>query len=40
VVDEGEWRGLDGVVSEQRALTDFVEEEPEEEKSPEDDVDA
>jgi hypothetical protein len=31
VVDEGEWRGLDAVVSEQRALTDFVEEEPEDE---------
>ncbi len=34
VVDEGEWRGLDAVVSEQRALTDFVEEEPEKEAPP------
>jgi helicase len=34
VVDEAEWRGLDAVVSEQRALTDFVEEEPEEEAPP------
>ena len=37
-MDEAEWRGLDAVVSEQRALTDFVEEEPEEEKPPEDEV--
>jgi len=34
VVDEAEWKGLDATVSEQRALTDFVEEEPEEEAPP------
>ena len=31
VVDEEEWKSLDSVESEQRALTDFVEEEPNEE---------
>ncbi len=30
VVDEEEWRRLDAAVSEQRALTEFIEEEPEE----------
>ncbi len=30
VVDEEEWKRLDAAVSEQRALTDFIEEEPEE----------
>jgi len=39
VVDEAEWRGLDAVRSEQRALTDFVEEEPEEEAPPDDELD-
>ena len=33
VVDEDEWKRLETAVSEQRALTDFIEEEPQEEKS-------
>ena len=35
VVDEEEWRRLDAATSEQRALTDFIEEEPEEAEEPE-----
>jgi helicase len=34
IVDEDEWRRLGTAISEQRALTDFIEEEPEESKKP------
>ena len=32
LVDQNEWKSLDNVLSEQRSLTDFIEEEPEEPK--------
>lgn len=34
IVDEDEWKRLETETSEQRALTDFIEEEPEESKNP------